>query len=146
MTVTNGASKHGFPIFSCVLICPTEPGYYKDGGYGIRIENVLLVREAQTPNNFGDKGYLCFENVTMVRTPSSESAVRASNLSQRVSFVHRYRSAPSKQSSSHKTFCRPLKWNGSTNTTRRYWPSSLRTFRTIPALLNGSRRNVLRSR
>ncbi|KAL5498588.1 hypothetical protein ACEPAH_1942 [Sanghuangporus vaninii] len=42
-----------------------EPGYYKDGHFGIRIENVLLVREAQTPNNFDEKGYLCFENVTM---------------------------------------------------------------------------------
>lgn len=42
-----------------------EPGYYEDGKYGIRIENVLLVKEANTPNNFGQKGYLGFENVTM---------------------------------------------------------------------------------
>ncbi|EIW51638.1 Creatinase/aminopeptidase [Trametes versicolor FP-101664 SS1] len=42
-----------------------EPGYYKDGEYGIRIENIVIVREAQTPNNFGDKGYLRFEHVTM---------------------------------------------------------------------------------
>ncbi|KAH9887303.1 peptidase M24, structural domain-containing protein [Cubamyces lactineus] len=42
-----------------------EPGYYKDGQYGIRIENIVIVREAQTPNNFGDKGYLRFEHVTM---------------------------------------------------------------------------------
>lgn len=42
-----------------------EPGYYADGRFGIRIENVVLVREAKTPNNFGDKGYLGFENVTM---------------------------------------------------------------------------------
>ena len=42
-----------------------EPGYYADGKFGIRIENVMLVREADTPNNFGDKGYLRFENVTM---------------------------------------------------------------------------------
>ena len=44
----------------------TEPGYYADGEYGIRIENVIIVREAQTPNNFGNKGYLGFERVTMV--------------------------------------------------------------------------------
>ncbi|KAI9444117.1 Creatinase/aminopeptidase [Lactarius indigo] len=43
-----------------------EPGYYADGEYGIRIENVVIVREAQTPNNFGDKGFLGFEHVTMV--------------------------------------------------------------------------------
>ncbi|KAH8116027.1 Creatinase/aminopeptidase [Phellopilus nigrolimitatus] len=42
-----------------------EPGFYKDGHFGIRIENVVIVREAQTPNNFGDKGYLSFEHVTM---------------------------------------------------------------------------------
>src|SRR5487761_1303569 len=44
----------------------TEPGYYADGSYGIRIENVVVVREAQTPNNFGNKGFLGFERVTMV--------------------------------------------------------------------------------
>lgn len=43
-----------------------EPGYYADGEYGIRIENVVVVREARTPNNFGDKGFLGFEHVTMV--------------------------------------------------------------------------------
>ncbi|KAF9443545.1 putative Xaa-Pro aminopeptidase P [Macrolepiota fuliginosa MF-IS2] len=42
-----------------------EPGYYEDGKYGIRIENIVLVREVKTPNNFGDKGYLGFEHVTM---------------------------------------------------------------------------------
>jgi len=42
-----------------------EPGYYADGKYGIRIENIVLVREAKTLNNFGDKGYLGFEHVTM---------------------------------------------------------------------------------
>ncbi|KAJ8595569.1 Creatinase/aminopeptidase [Rhizopogon salebrosus TDB-379] len=41
-----------------------EPGYYADGRYGIRIESIVIVREAKTPNNFGN-GYLCFENVTM---------------------------------------------------------------------------------
>ena len=42
-----------------------EPGYYADGKFGIRIESIVLVREVKTPNNFGDKGYLGFENVTM---------------------------------------------------------------------------------
>lgn len=44
-----------------------EPGFYADGRFGIRIENVVVVREADTPNNFGGKGYLRFERVTMVR-------------------------------------------------------------------------------
>ncbi|KAJ3573078.1 hypothetical protein NP233_g2666 [Leucocoprinus birnbaumii] len=42
-----------------------EPGYYEDGKYGIRLENIVLVCEAKTPHNFGDKGYLGFERVTM---------------------------------------------------------------------------------
>lgn len=42
-----------------------EPGYYADGQYGIRIENIVLVREAKTLNNFGNKGYLGFEHVTL---------------------------------------------------------------------------------
>jgi len=42
-----------------------EPGYYEDGKFGIRIENIMLVREVKTTNNFGDKCYLGFEHVTM---------------------------------------------------------------------------------
>ncbi|CAM8918820.1 unnamed protein product [Rhodiola kirilowii] len=41
-----------------------EPGYYEDGNFGIRLENVLVVNEANTPFNFGDKGYLSFEHIT----------------------------------------------------------------------------------
>ncbi|OAA58397.1 xaa-pro aminopeptidase [Niveomyces insectorum RCEF 264] len=43
-----------------------EPGFYEDGAYGIRIENMALVREVQTTHAFGDKPYLGFEHVTMV--------------------------------------------------------------------------------
>jgi hypothetical protein len=43
-----------------------EPGYYADREYAIRIEIVVVVRVAQTPNNFGEKGFLGFEHVTMV--------------------------------------------------------------------------------
>ena len=45
----------------------TEPGYYEDGQYGIRIENIVYVRPASTRRNFGDKGFLAIEPVTMVR-------------------------------------------------------------------------------
>lgn len=43
-----------------------EPGYYEDGEFGIRIENVLIVKKVETPNNFGGRGYLGFEHVTFV--------------------------------------------------------------------------------
>ncbi|KAK4416527.1 Aminopeptidase P1 [Sesamum alatum] len=41
-----------------------EPGYYEDGNFGIRLENVLIVKEAGTKFNFGDRGYLSFEHIT----------------------------------------------------------------------------------
>ncbi|KAG2236006.1 hypothetical protein INT48_004336, partial [Thamnidium elegans] len=43
-----------------------EPGYYEDGKFGIRIENVILVKDVDTPNNFGGRGYLGFEHITIV--------------------------------------------------------------------------------
>lgn len=43
-----------------------EPGYYEDGKFGIRLENVLIVKEGNTKFNFGDKGYLTFEHITWV--------------------------------------------------------------------------------
>lgn len=43
-----------------------EPGYYEDGAYGIRIENLAIIRETPTKHTFGDKPFLGFEHVTMV--------------------------------------------------------------------------------
>ncbi|KAJ3227120.1 hypothetical protein HK099_003339 [Clydaea vesicula] len=40
-----------------------EPGYYEDGNFGIRIENVLIIEEKNTEFNFGATG---FEHVTFV--------------------------------------------------------------------------------
>jgi Xaa-Pro aminopeptidase len=47
-------------------VISNEPGYYEDGSFGIRIENIVMVREAETRHKFGDKPYLGFEHVTMV--------------------------------------------------------------------------------
>jgi len=43
-----------------------EPGYYEDGRFGIRIENVAIVVPRDTEEHFGDKPFLGFEPVTMV--------------------------------------------------------------------------------
>ena len=51
--------------YALELVFP-EPGYYEDGNFGIRLENVLVVKEADTKFNFGDKGYLSFEHITWV--------------------------------------------------------------------------------
>ncbi|PHH49520.1 putative Xaa-Pro aminopeptidase P [Ceratocystis fimbriata CBS 114723] len=47
-------------------VISNEPGYYEDGSFGIRIENMVIVREIKTKHSFGDKPYLGFEHVTMV--------------------------------------------------------------------------------
>ncbi|KAI0526346.1 aminopeptidase-like protein [Xylaria bambusicola] len=47
-------------------VISNEPGFYEDGSFGIRIENVIMVKEVQTKYKFGDKPFLGFEHVTMV--------------------------------------------------------------------------------
>lgn len=43
-----------------------EPGFYEDGKFGIRLENMAIVREVKTRHTFGGKPYLGFEPVTLV--------------------------------------------------------------------------------
>jgi Xaa-Pro aminopeptidase len=47
-------------------VISNEPGYYEDGSFGIRTENIVIVREVETNHKFGEKPYLGFEHVTMV--------------------------------------------------------------------------------
>lgn len=43
-----------------------EPGYYEEGLFGIRIENVCVTIPAHTENNFGGKNFCGFQTVTKV--------------------------------------------------------------------------------
>ena len=45
------------------MICSNEPGYYMDGAFGIRIENLEVVVPAVT--KYGGDGYLTFDYLTM---------------------------------------------------------------------------------
>jgi len=46
------------------MVLSNEPGYYKDGAYGIRCENLVVVKEAEgLPGN--DKTMLEFEHITL---------------------------------------------------------------------------------
>jgi Xaa-Pro aminopeptidase len=47
------------------MICSNEPGYYKEGAYGIRIENLVLVTELQKVPA-GDREMMDFETLTLV--------------------------------------------------------------------------------
>ncbi|MDP3936006.1 MAG: M24 family metallopeptidase [Alphaproteobacteria bacterium] len=49
------------------MVVSNEPGYYKAGEYGIRIENMMVVQEST------HEGYLCFETLTQV--PYEESLI-----------------------------------------------------------------------
>ncbi|KAF1532714.1 Xaa-Pro aminopeptidase 1, partial [Eudyptes chrysocome] len=48
------------------MIVSDEPGYYEDGSFGVRIENVVLVIPAETKYNFKNRGSLTFEPLTLV--------------------------------------------------------------------------------
>ena len=54
------SSRYTVP-FGPGMITSNEPGYYKDGGYGIRIENLILVTESE----IGDGKFLEFETLTL---------------------------------------------------------------------------------
>ena len=46
------------------MIISNEPGYYKEGGYGIRIENLILVNELEKPKG-GERPMMSFETLTL---------------------------------------------------------------------------------
>jgi Xaa-Pro aminopeptidase len=46
------------------MVISNEPGYYKTGAYGIRIENLVAVREASAPEG-AEKPLLEFETLTL---------------------------------------------------------------------------------
>lgn len=46
------------------MIISNEPGYYKAGAYGIRIENLLLVEEPRVVEG-GERAMLGFETLTL---------------------------------------------------------------------------------
>lgn len=61
-------------------VISNEPGYYEDGNFGIRIENIVMVKEVETKHAFGDKPFLGFEHVTMV--PYCRSLINESMLTE----------------------------------------------------------------
>ena len=45
------------------MIISNEPGFYKEGAFGIRIENLVLVQPAKKPGG-GDRAMMSFETLT----------------------------------------------------------------------------------
>jgi Xaa-Pro aminopeptidase len=58
-------SRRGMTPLEPGMILSNEPGYYKEGAYGIRIENLMLVTEPQQVPD-GDREMMGFETLTLV--------------------------------------------------------------------------------
>ena len=56
---------HAYQGFYAGMTVSNEPGYYEDGNFGIRIENLCITVVKDTPHTFMDKRYVGFETVTM---------------------------------------------------------------------------------
>jgi Xaa-Pro aminopeptidase len=48
------------------MILSNEPGYYREGAFGIRIENLIYVVDAPTLDGADDREMLAFETLTQV--------------------------------------------------------------------------------
>ena len=48
------------------MVITNEPGYYEADNFGIRIENVMIVKQAETKYKFDNQIFCTFETVTMV--------------------------------------------------------------------------------
>ncbi|RMB98199.1 hypothetical protein DUI87_25102 [Hirundo rustica rustica] len=72
--IGNFLSVHEWPVgfqsnnvpLAAGMFTSIEPGYYQDGEFGIRIEDVALVVEAQTEPQSGESPFLTFEVVSLV--------------------------------------------------------------------------------
>ncbi|HHB80871.1 MAG TPA: M24 family metallopeptidase, partial [Aliiroseovarius sp.] len=61
------------------MILSNEPGYYRDGAFGIRLENLILVQQAERPEGGDARDMLCFETLSYV--PIDRRLILADRLS-----------------------------------------------------------------
>jgi Xaa-Pro aminopeptidase len=60
-----GISRRNMETLRTGMIVSNEPGYYREDHFGIRLENLLVVREPATYDG-GDRAMLSFETLTLV--------------------------------------------------------------------------------
>merc|ERR1712223_1015983 len=71
------------------MVLSNEPGYYQDGEFGIRIENLVHIVKADTRHNFRDRGYLTFEDLTVC--PIQQKLIDPTLLTQEeISYINQY--------------------------------------------------------
>jgi len=62
----NISKRHVTQVLKPGMICSNEPGYYKNGEYGIRIENLVVVSEAApVPGGDPQRKFMTFETITL---------------------------------------------------------------------------------
>ncbi|ODV89538.1 hypothetical protein CANCADRAFT_58443 [Tortispora caseinolytica NRRL Y-17796] len=66
MGISSAATSSGRVPLEPGMVISNEPGFYKDGEFGIRIESVVVVCKADTPFSFGDKPFYGFKTITAV--------------------------------------------------------------------------------
>lgn len=62
------------------MFLASEPGYYEDGKFGIRIENIVQVIPTKIGNNFNGRGALTFNTITLF--PIQTKLINASLLTE----------------------------------------------------------------
>jgi len=71
------------------MILSNEPGYYREGAFGIRIENLIVVEQAEALEGADDRDMLGFMNLTWV--PIDRRLIDTSLLSQaEVNWINTY--------------------------------------------------------
>lgn len=53
------------PGLEANMFLSNEPGFYEDGNFGIRLEDIVQIVPATLPHNFNNKGFLTFKTITM---------------------------------------------------------------------------------
>ena len=48
------------------MVVSNEPGYYEKGNFGIRIENLCIIKQKETPLTFEGMSFLGFETISLV--------------------------------------------------------------------------------
>lgn len=69
------------PGLQAGMILTVEPGFYSDGKFGVRVEDVAEVVAADPPHNFNNRGFLKLETITFV--PKQTKLITAGLLTSR---------------------------------------------------------------
>ncbi len=97
------------------MILSNEPGYYKPGSFGIRIENLIIVTEPEVPEG-GDIPMMGFETLTFC--PIDRRLIDKSLFTQEeIDWLNRYHASVREKLSAH---LKDAERNGSKRQPRRF--------------------------